>query len=227
MLTQFSAIDDPSNNWSFCPNAGAAIFFIILFSVTTITHLIQGIHFRKWYTFVIIMSGVLQITTFVFRTLSIYNPKNETFYAIWFVLILVAPLWTNAFVYMVMGRMVYNFIPNRRIAKIKAHRFGLYFVMLDIVAFLVQVYGAASASGTDLKTKQILLGIHIYMGGVGFQQFWIIVFMMLAYFFHRELLRQSKTDEVRKAFNMLYVIYAVLILITVRIWSRYVVSHIR
>lgn len=222
-----AALDDPNNNWSFCPNPGVSIFFVVLFSITTITHVVQGIHFHKWYTLVIVTSGVLQIITFIFRTLSIYNQTQETFFAGWFVLILVAPLWTNAFVYMIMGRMVWNFISDRKIAKIKAHRFGLYFILLDVAAFLVQVYGAASASGTDLTTKQIMLGIHIYMGGVGFQQFCIIVFVALTYFFHRELLRQPTTDSVKRAFMMLYVIYAVLGLITVSVWSEDVLLHVR
>ena len=45
----------------------------------------------------------------------------------------VAPLWTNAFCYMVLGRMVWNYSPNGRIWKITASRFGVYFVVLDIV----------------------------------------------------------------------------------------------
>ncbi|GAB7353858.1 hypothetical protein MBLNU459_g4219t3 [Dothideomycetes sp. NU459] len=214
------ALNDPNDNWSFCPDPVPAILFAALFGLTTIVHLAQGIHYRKWYTIVIIISGGLQTATFVLRTLSIYNPTQELLYALWFCLILIAPVWTNAFVYMIMGRLVYNFVPDKKIAKIKAHRFGLYFILLDIVAFLVQVYGAASASGTDLTVKQIMLGIHIYMGGVGFQQACIIFFMALAFFFHRELRRQPETDEMRSALRMLYVLYAVLILITVRIIFR-------
>lgn len=61
------------------------------------------------------------------------NPTNDTLYAAWFVLILVAPLWTNAFAYMVMGRMTWHFMPEQKVFKIKAWRMGTIFVMLDIV----------------------------------------------------------------------------------------------
>lgn len=45
----------------------------------------------------------------------------------------VSPLLTNAYVYMVMGRLVYNFTTNSKLAGIKAWRFTLYFVLLDIL----------------------------------------------------------------------------------------------
>lgn len=43
----------------------------------------------------------------------------------------VAPLLTNAFAYLVMGRMVYNFTAQAKIFGVKAWRFTLYFVLLD------------------------------------------------------------------------------------------------
>jgi hypothetical protein len=49
------------------------------------------------------------------------------------VLILVAPLFTNAFVYMTVGRMVWNYVEDAKIFGVTASRFGLYFVILDIV----------------------------------------------------------------------------------------------
>jgi hypothetical protein len=78
------------------------------------------------------MGGLWQLVAFIFRIMSIDNQTNSTWYSIWFVLILVAPLWINAFVYMVMGRMIYNFLPTHKLFGIKAWRFGLYFVLLDI-----------------------------------------------------------------------------------------------
>ncbi len=45
----------------------------------------------------------------------------------------IAPLFTNAYVYMIMGRMVWNYIPDAKLYRITAWRFGTYFVVLDIV----------------------------------------------------------------------------------------------
>lgn len=79
------------------------------------------------------MSGLIQTCTYVFRVLSILNPANYSYYALWFVLMLVAPLWTNAFVYMVVGRMVWNFTDDARVLRVRPWRFGLFFVILDIM----------------------------------------------------------------------------------------------
>lgn len=54
-------------------------------------------------------------------------------YSVWFVVIFVSPLWINAFVYMIMGRLVYNFLPARKLGPVKASRFGVYFVALDVM----------------------------------------------------------------------------------------------
>lgn len=45
----------------------------------------------------------------------------------------ISPLWTNAFVYMVFGRMVWNYIPDATLWRVPAWRFGYYFVILDIM----------------------------------------------------------------------------------------------
>lgn len=70
---------------------------------------------------------------YIFRVLSINYPTDISFYTAWFLLILLAPLWINAYIYMVLGRMVYNFTASARILRVKAWRFGLYFVLLDIL----------------------------------------------------------------------------------------------
>lgn len=142
-----TALADPDTLWSFCPNFGADVFFIVLFALTTITHLVQAILYRKGYCWVIICSGLAQTKCYIFRAISIQHPASFSDYAAWFILILVssillaqnliadlpkiAPLLTNAFAYMVMGRMVYNFTKQAKIFGVQAWRFTLYFVLLD------------------------------------------------------------------------------------------------
>ncbi|KAG7009355.1 hypothetical protein G7Y79_00003g012230 [Physcia stellaris] len=206
--------------WSFCPSIAAAYLFAILFGLTTVAHIAQAIIHRKLYCWVVCMSAVWQTAAYGFRIASIHFPSSEAAYSAWFILILVAPLWTNAFVYMVFGRMVYNYTATARLFKVKAWRFGLYFVLLDIVAFLVQLAGASSASGDDVPDHQIMLGLHIYMVGVGIQQIFILFFCYLAFRFHQNLNRQPQSARLVQARTLLYVLYFVLLLITVRIVFR-------
>ena len=47
--------------------------------------------------------------------------------------VLLAPLWLNAFDYIVFGLMVYYFLPERRIAGIRAERIATVFVLCDVL----------------------------------------------------------------------------------------------
>jgi len=74
-----------------------------------------------------------------------------------------------------MGRMVYDFTARAKLVGVRARRFTLYFVILDIAwvipachrnskaepcyrAFVIQVVGAASATGQDTPVSQVRRG---------------------------------------------------------------------
>ncbi|KAF7189394.1 putative lipid transporter atnI [Pseudocercospora fuligena] len=218
-MAKCNAITDPNSIWTFCPNIGAAYLFAVLFGLITISHIIQAIGYRKLYSLVIIISAMLQTATYILRVLSIQHVTNDQFYTYWFVFMMIAPIFTNGYAYMVQGRMVYNFTASARIFRIPAWRFGLIFVLLDIVAFLIQATGAVIASGQK-ETKSIMLGLHIYMGGIAVQQICIFVFMAIAIRFHLQVRRQAQSQQRARALTLVYVQYAVMLLITVRIIFR-------
>ncbi|KAM6476778.1 RTA1 like protein-domain-containing protein [Trichoderma sp. SZMC 28011] len=215
---------ESTDMWQFSPSLGASITFLVLFFLTTAVHLGQAIYYKQKYCWVIIMSGIWQVLTYIFRTISIQQPDSFNYYAAWFVLILVAPLWTNAFVYMVFGRMVWNYTDDRRVWRVKAQHFGFVFVLLDIVSFVIQVYGAARATAKDAPTDKVLEGLHIYMAGVGIQQLFILIFCLFAL---RLLLRvrkdsneKPKLTKLSPAMLLLYTQFVVLALISLRIIFR-------
>ncbi|RDW65136.1 hypothetical protein BP6252_10787 [Coleophoma cylindrospora] len=167
--------DKVNTVWAFCPSTPAAILFTVLFALTTLAHLSQAIFYRKRYCWVIIGSGLIQTTNYIFRIISI-----------------IAPLFTNAFVYMVMGRMVWNYIPDAKLYRITAWRFTTYFVILDVIALIIQIAGAASGANEKQFNQEVLNGIHVYMGGVAFQQLSIFVFSFFAITFHLTILQQIR-----------------------------------
>ncbi|KAL1890735.1 hypothetical protein Sste5346_008060 [Sporothrix stenoceras] len=223
---QCKALTTADTMWSFCPNMGASIFFLVLFAVVFAAHLFQAIYYKKFfnYCWVIVMSAFWQLLTYIFRSISIQTPASFGNYAAWFVLILVAPLWTNAFAYMVFGRLVHNYTPDRKLWGLPASKFGLVFVVLDIVAFVVQVYGAATATKNDIPTDEVLRSLHIYMGGVGIQLLFILMCcafgFKLFFVMRREAVQFPQT--VRPALLLLYIQFAVMILIIIRIIFRIV-----
>ena len=55
-------------------------------------------------------------------------------------LILLSPLWINAFLYMLMARLVLFFVPEQRLGGITARRLSLVFVLLDITSVLASFH---------------------------------------------------------------------------------------
>ncbi|KAL6802902.1 RTA1 like domain-containing protein [Trichoderma sp. SZMC 28013] len=210
--------------WQFSPSLGASITFLILFVLTTAIHLGQAIYYKQKYCWVIIMSGIWQVLTYIFRTISIQQPDSFNYYATWFVLILIAPLWTNAFVYMVFGRMVWTYTDDRRVWRVKAQHFGFVFVLLDIVSFVIQVYGAAKATAKDAPTDKVLQGLHIYMAGVGIQQLFILIFCLFAlrllFLVRKQSNEKAKSTKLSPSVLLLYTQFVVLALISLRIIFR-------
>jgi hypothetical protein len=88
----FPAVEDPLTLWSFCPSTAISIAFAALFGLTTSAHLAQAIIHRKGYCWVIVMGGTWHTIAYIVRIISIQNPANLPYYALWFVLVLVRSL---------------------------------------------------------------------------------------------------------------------------------------
>ena len=81
--------------------------------------------------------------------------------------------------------------------------------------------GASAASGEDKPRHAVMRGLHIYMGGIGVQQFFIFCFVAVAVRFHNQMKRDLPSSAARRqATTLLYIVYATLTLITVRIIFR-------
>lgn len=136
---------------------------------------------------------------------------------------------------MTLGRMIYYFLPDQKLAEIAARRYGALFVGLDILAFLVQVAGASMSTNDDMGHDFVMLGLHLYMGGIGMQEFFILCFLGLAITLQRRVSRtgymagdgddehDEKIPPRRGLFHpskLFYGIYFALAMITVRIIFR-------
>lgn len=118
---------------------------------------------------------------------------------------------------MVLGRMIYFFLPERVIFGIKAASVAKHFVLMDIASFTVQVVGGVMLS-MNASPSTTLDGTHVYMGGVGMQECFILCFMALAITFHRRMLVLESRGETtgRTGWKKLLItLYVVLTLITV------------
>jgi RTA1 like protein len=169
---------------------------------------------------------------YAIRYTAILNPTSKGAYDPQFILILLAPLWINAFDHMLLGRMMHFFLPETELFGICAQRMGLCFGLLDISfvvpgssllelganspnrSFTIQLCGAVLRVSTNTQIEQTVL--HVYTGGVVLQQFFILCFISLASIFHRLFLKASNVSYKLDGKKLLYVLYTSLGLIIVR-----------
>jgi len=174
------------------------------------------------------MAATWETAGFILRILSTRHQLSLGLYIPEELLILLAPIWINAFDYMVLGRMIYYFLPEQKVLGIHATRFTRYFVLMDILAFAIQGTGGSIMSGgPDESMKAVKTGLHIYMAGIGLQQAFILFFVSTAIIFHRRVLVLEREGVLAQKGKtswrpLLYTLYASLGLITVRIIFRLV-----
>ncbi|CAI7663034.1 unnamed protein product [Penicillium glandicola] len=205
------------------PSFGAAIAAAVIFGLLTIGHFVQAIMYKTGFAWVILMGVSWETVSYAVRAFSTRNQQDDTVVTVSQMFVLLAPLWVNAFDYMVLARMVHFFIPERRIGIFKPSLLAKIFVLLDFVSFVIQAVGGLMANGTD---EQEMNGIHIYMGGIGLQEFFILCFLVLAVQFHRSMLKLERAGhlavEKKNWRRLLYALYGSLIAITVRVIYRLV-----
>ncbi|KAL1964502.1 hypothetical protein VTN77DRAFT_6928 [Rasamsonia byssochlamydoides] len=214
----------------YVPSYGAAVFFVILFSITMIVHGVQMFAYKKKYCWVIVMGAAWELVAMIFRVLLTKHQNNTTYNTYNQLLFLLAPLWINAFLYMTLGRMLWFFDETQRLGGLSPQRFGTAFVALDIVSFIVQAAGASITTSSNVSQSTLETGIHIYMGGIGLQEFFILGFIGLMVTLHRRLIQQEQRGVLLHRLHngslpwrwLFYGMYFALVMITVRIIYRLV-----
>jgi hypothetical protein len=106
---------------------------------------------------------------------------------------------------------------------------SMYIKLTGKRSFLTQLVGGVMIQpGGDQAS--VMRGIHIYMGGIGIQELFILIFTSVAIKFHLEMRKQERSlaDSTNRIIDgrprswrmLLYVLYASLVLITIRIIFR-------
>ncbi|EFE39143.1 hypothetical protein TRV_06190 [Trichophyton verrucosum HKI 0517] len=195
------------------PSFGAAIAFSVLFGAVMIVHFVQATIYKAGFVWVILMGATWECIGSPFPPSVLLKLATR----------LTSFIGVNAFDYMVLARMIHFYIPSRTIGIFKPAILAKIFIVLDFVAFVIQLVGGGMA-GPGQTPEAAMRGIHIYMGGIGIQEFFIILFLILAIQFHRQMLHLEHTgrlqDSKRTWRPLLYSLYISLFFITMRIVYR-------
>ncbi|EOA81672.1 uncharacterized protein SETTUDRAFT_99534 [Exserohilum turcica Et28A] len=170
------------------------------------------------------MAGLWETFAYAFRALGSKDQQSAGIALVAQILVLVAPIWVNAFAYMVFARIVHFYSPTRKVWVLSPSILALIFVSLDILSFVIQLVGGGMA-GPGASPESQKKGLNIYMGGIGMQEGFIILFLGLVIKFHRDQLQAERAGRLNadKAGGwkwLIWALYACLLAITIRIVYR-------
>ncbi|OQU99755.1 hypothetical protein CLAIMM_05342 [Cladophialophora immunda] len=215
------AQDDPSNLWPYCPSVAAALILALLFLGTTVAHIYQATRHRQLFCLVVIIGAIMETAAFAFRFLSAKHPTQKGSYDASFLLNLLAPIFVNAFDYMIISRLVRCFLRKTKVFGLGGNIMGKIFVCCDIISFIIQIGGGLltlSKTANSAKT-----GVHIVTFGVVFQEALIVFFFALTVRTTKKLdwvMPHSRISKDAKA--CIHAVQISLLLITYRIVYRIV-----
>ncbi|KEZ41408.1 hypothetical protein SAPIO_CDS7536 [Scedosporium apiospermum] len=200
-------IDACNSNYLVVPNFGANLAFAVL-----------------KYCWVLIMGSAWETAAFALRTAGTRDQQQLAYVVMGTLLLLLAPLWINAFLYMTVARLVHYMLPSQKVLGLRAVLLTKVFVGLDILSFLVQGTGGSLLSNQDEDSQDIQrAGQKIYMVGVGIQALFIIAFSVLTVAFYKRLDIEGRQDRnIPLTKKLVWVLLADFVFIMIRIIFRLV-----
>jgi hypothetical protein len=186
-----------------------------------IAHFFLAVRYRKAFCWVVIMATIWEAGGFGIRAYATDHQLSTSAFNGQQIITLLAPLWVNAFIYMLLGRLIDFFVPEKSVGGIYSRRIALIFVWADVMTFIIQLSGAVMVSIPESSAANGI-GKSVYMGGVGLQQASLFSFFLLAILFHRRVRSGFIASRDIPWHPILYALYSVVILITIRTVYRLV-----
>ncbi|KAJ5629134.1 RTA1-domain-containing protein [Penicillium herquei] len=211
----------------YTPSAAAAAIFIVLFGLSTLLHFYQLVRTRTWFMVPFVIGGILETIGYVGRILSSFQAPNFTTgpYIIQSALILIAPAFLAASIYMTLGRII-EMLDGERCSMIKLKWLTKIFVFGDVLSFLMQASGAGLMVSNSNSPST---GEHVIIGGLFVQIIFFGFFTITAVIFQSRINKYptGRSTELRSVWHRhLFALYSASILILIRSVVR-VVEYIQ
>ena len=194
-----------SHEHSYTPSFVLCILAIVLFAISCVVHIVQLVHYRAWYFIPLTLACFLETIGYIFRSLS---SKNDPYNLIWFVvqyfLIVVAPVFISASIYICLNRLI-------AWAKLSGHKARNWwlgpklilwgFVTVDIFTTILQVTGAALIGSFESSQHDPAIANNILLAGLAIQSFSFTIFLIVLMLFRITLARDPNVQSTASSQN--------------------------
>lgn len=174
--------------YKYDPSLDAAIVVAVLYSLAFIGTALQFLRYRSWVWTVMVVAAGMESAGYIVRCISTQNVATKTFYVVQFCLIVLAPVLMAAACYVVFGRIVFHVVPKEarttRLLWISPRWVTPIFVVCDIIALLLQLWGAVKITsvnaGSSNASSAASQGKKIAQAGVAIQLLCFGLFSVIA-----------------------------------------------
>ncbi|KAH6957475.1 RTA1 like protein [Fusarium avenaceum] len=196
--------DQDDSYYPYTPSKIAGICAAALFGILILVHIFNLFRTRTFFCIPFLIGAIFEAIGFAARAYGHDNPTTLIPYIIQSVLILLAPIFFAASVYMFLGRIVLATGQSSK-SMIRPSILTKLFVTGDVICFLIQAAGAGKMVNAD-DQKDRDSGNYTVLAGLLFQLAIFGFFLIIAAVFHLRV--RGITSQASKVWN----------------WQRYLIS---
>ncbi|KAJ4027495.1 hypothetical protein NW761_012577 [Fusarium oxysporum] len=218
------------NYYRYEPSLPASIIFIIIFAISSATHLFQIFKTRTWFFIPFLIGSLFETTGFIGRAIGADQAPNYTFgpYVMQTLLLLLGPTCYAASIYIILGRLI-QLLKAEKYSLIRPNWLTKIFLLGDIISIALQGIGGGKLVNADTPDDRTT-GENIIIAGLTVQILFFGLFITVTGLFHfRFLNSKARTSSLEtNGQRSLAVIYAASVLILIRSLFRmieYIEGH--
>ncbi|SCN97621.1 related to YER185w, Rta1p [Fusarium fujikuroi] len=191
------------NAYGYVPSLAAGIVFCLIFAATGIYHIVRSFQKRKATSYLLAISSYIELIGWIGRTWSSKCAYNKIAFLLQITTLVVAPIFVAAAIYVTLGYLIKAVGPQYSVIKPKLYLW--IFLVVDVLALLIQAGGGGLASGAANKGKDTKPGANLMVAGIIFQLVSMTGFCILFAIF------VFRTRGLELAKGQCFVIYATII----------------
>ncbi|TAQ90322.1 hypothetical protein B7494_g1394 [Chlorociboria aeruginascens] len=156
MSTATTTTTHQKSKYNYEPSFEAAVIFAMLYTVVFVTSAFQCLRYRAWVWIIMVVAAGMESAGYIIRSISTKHVDSKNLYVLQFCLIVLAPVLMAAACYVIFGRIVYHVVPSvsrtTKLLWIPPRYITPIFVVCDIIALLLQLYGAVKITSVTVNT---------------------------------------------------------------------------
>ncbi|KAJ7584401.1 RTA1 like protein [Mycena floridula] len=179
MYTHLIQRDEVDSLYGYVPQTWIAILFIVLYSLSTVIHVAQGLVFKTWWVFfTICIAGILEILGWSARLWSSHSPAILSPYLIQMIGTVIGPTFFVAGNFIILGEIIRRLGPMY--SRISPRWYTVLFCSFDLISLIVQGTGGGIAATAEEQNKDPDKGSRIMLGGIAFQMASMVFYVICA-----------------------------------------------